>query len=1121
MKSKVVLKIMLTLLVISTLTLALNVAPIIANIGADELPSDYQMMPKVDEVGSSSSLDFPNSYSDGPNQDDLVFTAQSGENEEPEVVMVDLEGPDSIPPPDHYKTLEMILADTGLASSASGSTAVPVSGTREILVILAELSDMVPYSTSTVAYFDDRFFDTTAPSVRDFYDEVSYSAFTYVPGAVLGWYPSTKTQASYLADHYAVFVEAIGDVDPFFDFGPYDADNNGLVENDELTLFMIVSGDLGGALHTWNKPNVATADTNALGNPVSVEGEYSRTHEDRHIGSYCHELGHDLGLPDLYDDSHYPYDSYGIGNYGLMGGGSWTFSHPTAWSKIQLGWIIPTVVTADGYYDVHDAETNAEAYVLVDPAHPYEYFLIENRYPSNSYYETEGGPSGNFTDEGIVIYHIDDTKLTYWIRYGTNEVNADEAHKGVDVECADFPTSHVINADDLDALVNGGDSGDLWDIGEYDFSDTSTPCNANWYSSAPSGMEVSEFPAATPTMRVYISVPPASWCDILIVNDDDGGDNVGTGTSLPQFESALTDGGYSTRYMVWTESSMGTPPLHFLRMFKLVIWTCGTYYNWAVDPLDAEILEDYVAQGGNLLLEGEHIGFNHKSDEFMVNVAHANVGHYQAVVEGLTVTDSTHPVTDGLPTSFAWGTTPPLRDEISPTNGGAEVIRYTGTGTGRTAVTVFDGVSGGSVVYYAFPLYCLDSTKQETLAINSVNWLLEPQNQLPVADANGPYSGTEGVAISFDGSASYDTDGTIVSWLWDFGDGQTSTEQNPTHTYTQDGTYTVTLTVTDDNLETDDDTTTADISDSDPVADFVASPTSGVEPLTVTFTDQSISWDEIDSWLWDFGDGQTSTEQNPTHEYTEGTYTVSLTIQEADTDSDSEIKTDHINVLAPIPEEFDLTLAVSGSGSTSPAVGVHSYADVTPVDVTASASAGWTFDHWMLDAVDVGSANPITVTMDADHSLTAVFEEIPPELFDLTLNPGWNMVSFPCLPDAASFSSIFSDVGFYQVLTWDGSSYVTPPEAEAGVGYWVLVLEETTITIDDADPVTSYTTTLPAGWSMIGSIYEETVNATDVFPGFYQLLTWNGSSYVTATTIEPGKGYWALVLEQTTITVGE
>ena len=56
---------------------------------------------------------------------------------------------------------------------------------------------------------------------------------------------------------------------------------------------------------------------------------------------------------------------------------------------------------------------------------------------------------------------------------------------------------------------------------------------------------------------------------------------------------------------------------------------------------------------------------------------------------------------------------------------------------------------------------------------------------------------------------------------------------------------------------------------------------------------------------------------------------------------------------------------------------------------------------------------------------------------------------------------------------------------------------------------------------MIGSIYGETVDADDVFPSFYQLITWDGSSYVSSTIIEQGIGYWALVLEPTTITVGE
>jgi len=62
-----------------------------------------------------------------------------------------------------------------------------------------------------------------------------------------------------------------------------------------------------------------------------------------------------------------------------------------------------------------------------------------------------------------------------------------------------------------------------------------------------------------------------------------------------------------------------------------------------------------------------------------------------------------------------------------------------------------------------------------------------------------------------------------------------------------------------------------------PTALFSASPTSGIEPLTVSFTDQSTG--DITSWSWSFGNGETSTDQNPTHTYkTADTYTVSLTV---------------------------------------------------------------------------------------------------------------------------------------------------------------------------------------------------------------------------------------------------
>jgi len=218
--------------------------------------------------------------------------------------------------------------------------------------------------------------------------------------------------------------------------------------------------------------------------------------------------------------------------------------------------------------------------------------------------------------------------------------------------------------------------------------------------------------------------------DILIVADDDTAYKI-RGTSLPEFEYTLTSGGYE--YFVWQESTMSHPSLDFLANFKLVIWTCGDHWNWAVDSIDAETLEAYILQGGNILLEGEDIGYNHGSDNFMVNVAHAiyqvdNTGAY-----GLIVTDPTHPVTQGLPTNFTWLQDPPYDDGVIPTNGGFEVVRY--TDTLWTAVTVFDGAETGygSVVYYAFPIYCLWQSERDTLIINSVSWLTPSEHDLKVS----------------------------------------------------------------------------------------------------------------------------------------------------------------------------------------------------------------------------------------------------------------------------------------------------------------------------------------------------------------------------------------------------
>jgi gliding motility-associated-like protein len=106
-------------------------------------------------------------------------------------------------------------------------------------------------------------------------------------------------------------------------------------------------------------------------------------------------------------------------------------------------------------------------------------------------------------------------------------------------------------------------------------------------------------------------------------------------------------------------------------------------------------------------------------------------------------------------------------------------------------------------------------------------------------------------------------------YLWDFGDGDTSSLQSPKHTYMKTGLYTVTLTCTDVNGCTDIKTKTGYIYIGHPVADFKYDPPVGCVPLTVNFTNTTKYGSASgDKYYWDFGDGTTSTAQNPTHTFT-------------------------------------------------------------------------------------------------------------------------------------------------------------------------------------------------------------------------------------------------------------
>lgn len=173
----------------------------------------------------------------------------------------------------------------------------------------------------------------------------------------------------------------------------------------------------------------------------------------------------------------------------------------------------------------------------------------------------------------------------------------------------------------------------------------------------------------------------------------------------------------------------------------------------------------------------------------------------------------------------------------------------------------------------------------------------------PVAAFKGtPVSGDVPLTVQF-ADASKPGSSPITQWIWDFGDGATTEEQNPEHIYTIPGTYTVTLKVvtkhgTDEEEKEDYVKAKGVIL---PTAAFSATPTSGKVPLTVTFKDASIpGTSEITKYAWNFGDGTTSSDASPIHTYVSpGKHTVALKVT-TDDGTDTETKTDYISLSTQI-----------------------------------------------------------------------------------------------------------------------------------------------------------------------------------------------------------------------------
>ncbi len=191
---------------------------------------------------------------------------------------------------------------------------------------------------------------------------------------------------------------------------------------------------------------------------------------------------------------------------------------------------------------------------------------------------------------------------------------------------------------------------------------------------------------------------------------------------------------------------------------------------------------------------------------------------------------------------------------------------------GNTDTYTISTLAVGATSFCAVTAY--DSAKVESDYSNELSVYVPPAAPT-VNFSMSPGSGTAPLTVAFTNTSA----GQVTSWTWNFGDGTTSTQQNPTHVYSTPGSYTAVLTASGPGGTVSKTAATAVsvVAPTAPVVNFSASPASGTAPVTVAFTNTTTG--QVTSWAWNFGDGTpTSIVKNPTHVYGKpGSYKATLT----------------------------------------------------------------------------------------------------------------------------------------------------------------------------------------------------------------------------------------------------
>ncbi|WP_071879533.1 M6 family metalloprotease domain-containing protein, partial [Enterococcus termitis] len=336
----------------------------------------------------------------------------------------------------HFNQPEEIIKENKALRTIKGQ-----KQNRNLLVVMIEFND-TPLEYSKSDWYN-KIFASQQESVNDYYNEATKGMIQFNPvkntqvddtqdGVIKVKLNKNHPNSGFLSDAEGKFTlpremlnEALNQAKNDLNLKQYDKNNSGVITPDELHVLAIFSGYAASATnattgvsptiwpHRWGgKINVDGLSLNTY-TAVSDKRKYYSHEKDNQstIGTIVHELGHDLGLPDLYNPV--GTTGQGLGRYSVMSDSHTTMNgklsgsypaHFDAYSKVQLGIVEPTIINTSQTLSINELQQDDVNIAKIETSDPNQYYLIENRQPKGF----DAAMKGYIHSGGIGIYYVNE-----------------------------------------------------------------------------------------------------------------------------------------------------------------------------------------------------------------------------------------------------------------------------------------------------------------------------------------------------------------------------------------------------------------------------------------------------------------------------------------------------------------------------------------------------------------------------------------------------------------------------------------------------------------------------------------------------------------------------------------